>query len=42
LKTKESLELAMLEWVSWFNHHRLPETIGHILPPKWKKNTIGN
>ena len=20
-KTKESLELATLEWVSWFNHH---------------------
>lgn len=24
-KTKESLELATLEWVSWFNHHRLLE-----------------
>ena len=22
-KSKESLELATLEWVSWFNHHRL-------------------
>ena len=27
-KTKESLELATLEWVSWFNHHRLLESIG--------------
>lgn len=22
-KTKEALELATLEWVAWFNHHRL-------------------
>jgi putative transposase len=29
-KTRESLELAMLEWVSWFNHHRLLEPIGDI------------
>ncbi len=29
-KTKESLELATLEWVSWFNHHRLLEPIGYI------------
>ncbi len=31
-KTKESLELATLEWVSWFNHHRLLEPIGYIPP----------
>lgn len=24
-KTKESLELATLEWLSWFNNHRLPD-----------------
>ena len=29
-KTKESLELATLEWVSWFNHHRLLEPIGYV------------
>ena len=29
-KTKESVELATLEWVSWFNHHRLLEPIGYI------------
>ena len=29
-KTKESLELAPLEWVAWFNHHRLLEPIGYI------------
>ena len=29
-KTKESLQLATLERVSWFNHHRLLEPIGYI------------
>ena len=27
-KIKEAVELATLEWVSWFNHHRLLEPIG--------------
>ena len=31
-KTKESVELATLEWVSWFNQHRLLEPIGYIPP----------
>ena len=31
-KTREAVELATLEWVSWFNHHRLLEPIGHIPP----------
>ena len=31
-KSKESLELATLEWVSWFNHHRLLAPIGYIPP----------
>ncbi|MFC6840210.1 IS3 family transposase [Xanthomonas theicola] len=29
-KTRESVELATLEWVAWFNHHRLLESIGYI------------
>ena len=29
-KTKEAVELATLEWVSWFNNHRLLEPIGYI------------
>ena len=41
-KSKESLELATLEWVSWFNHHRLLEPIGYIPLPRLKKITIGN
>jgi len=26
--TTEAVEFATLEWVSWFNHHRLLEPIG--------------
>lgn len=37
-KTKKSLELATLEWVSWFNHHRLLEPIGYIPPAKAEAN----
>jgi putative transposase len=37
-KTKESLELTTLEWVSWFNHHRLLEPIGHITPVEAEAN----
>jgi putative transposase len=31
-KTRESVELATLQWVHWFNHHRLLEPIGYIPP----------
>ena len=31
-KTLEAVELATLEWVAWFNHHRLLEPIGHVPP----------
>ena len=31
-KTRESVELATLEWVSWFNHHRLLSSIGYVPP----------
>ena len=37
-KTKESLELATLEWVSWFNNHRLLEPIGYIPPAEAEAN----
>jgi len=41
-KTREAVELATLEWVSWFNHHRLLEPIGYIPPAEaeadyWRK-----
>lgn len=31
-KTWEPVELATLQWGSWFNHHGLLEPIGYILP----------
>ena len=37
-KTRESLELATLEWVAWFNHHRLLESIGYIPPAEAEAN----
>ena len=37
-KTKESVELATLQWVSWFNHHRLLEPIGYIPPAEAEAN----
>ena len=32
------MELATLEWVSWFNHHRLLEPIGYIPPAEAEEN----
>jgi putative transposase len=37
-KTKESLELATLEWVSWFNNCRLLGPIGYIPPAEAEAN----
>lgn len=37
-KTKASVELATLEWVSWFNYHRLLAPIGYIPPVEAKEN----
>ena len=37
-KTREALELATLEWVCWFNHHRLLEPIGYIPPVEAEAN----
>ena len=37
-RTKESVELATLQWVSWFNHHRLLEPIGYIPPAEAEAN----
>jgi len=37
-KTKEAVELATLEWVSWFNNHRLLEPIGYITPAEAEAN----
>jgi len=37
-KTKEAVELATLEWVAWFNHHRLLGPIGYIPPAEAEAN----
>jgi len=37
-KTREPVELATLEWVSWFNHHRLLEPLGYIPPAEAEAN----
>ena len=37
-KTREAVEFATLEWVSWFNHQRLLEPIGYIPPAKAEAN----
>ena len=33
----EDIELATLEWVWWFNHHRLFEPHGHIPPAEYEE-----
>lgn len=37
-KTKEAVALATLEWVSWFNHHRLMELLGYLPPAEFEAN----
>jgi putative transposase len=37
-KTKESVELATLQWVHWLNHIRLLESIGYIPPAEAEEN----
>ena len=37
-KTKEAVELATLQWVAWFNNHRLLEPIGYIPPAEAEAN----
>ncbi|MCK2128282.1 IS3 family transposase, partial [Thauera aromatica] len=41
-KGVEAVELATLEWVSWFNHHRLLEPIGYIPPAEAEANYYRN
>ena len=37
-KSRESVELATLQWVHWFNHTRLLEPIGHVPPAEAEAN----
>jgi putative transposase len=40
-KTRESVEIATLEWVAWYNHHRLMEPLGYIPPAEAEANYYG-
>lgn len=31
-RSRDQLELATLEYIDWFNHRRLHETLGHVPP----------
>jgi transposase InsO family protein len=33
----EDIEFATLEWVWWFNYHRLLEPIGHVPPAEYEE-----
>ena len=35
-KTKQAVELATLEWVAWFNHHRLMGPLGYVPPAEFE------
>ncbi len=37
-KTKQAVELATLEWVAWFNHHRLMEPLGYVPSAEFEAN----
>ena len=37
-RNRESLEIATLQWVTWFNHQRLLEPIGYIAPAEAEAN----
>jgi putative transposase len=37
-KTREAVEIATLNWVSWFNHRRLMEGLGYIPPAEAEAN----
>jgi len=37
-KTRQSLELATLEWVAWLNHQRLHSAIDYIPPAEAEAN----
>ena len=41
-KTREDLELATLEWVIWFNHHRLLVPLGYIPPAELSEQAVSS
>ena len=41
-KTKETVELATLEWVAWFNNHRLMAALDYVTPAEFEANYYRN
>jgi transposase InsO family protein len=39
-KTRDAVELATLNWVHWFNHDRLMESLGYIPPAEAEANFL--
>jgi transposase InsO family protein len=37
-RTRDQVELAVLEWVSWYNHRRLHSVIGNVPPIEYETN----
>lgn len=37
-RTKQAVELATLEWVAWFNNHRLMARLGYVPPVEFEAN----
>lgn len=37
-KTRASIELATLQWLTWYSHHRLMEPLGYNLPAEDEGN----
>lgn len=37
-KTREAIKLATLESASWFNHHRVADSLVYMLPPEGEAN----
>jgi putative transposase len=37
-RTRIQLELAIVEWVAWFNHQRLHESLGDVPPAEYERS----
>ena len=41
-KNREAVELATLEWVAWFNNHRLMAVLDYVPPAEFEANYYRN
>lgn len=37
-RTRRQLELAIVEWIDWYNHHRLHGELGHVPPAEHEQH----